>query len=180
VAVIEVFPINHENYPAVVVGSLQRNLVFFKATFSFSLRIKDICHIKFLNLSSQFDFTWILGINKYLYSGLLRLEPTFKKSSFEFEIDAIIEINEVYILLYFDAFGIRCRFALPYPDLHAAREGDVDVYPLDVYFKEIVKTLHIDLIIVIWFLVFNFIIIVENELVQYLFWIYSKTRATHR
>ncbi len=84
-----------------------------------------------------------------MYFGLLWLEPAFKESGFEFEIDDIIEINEVYILLYFDAFGIRCRFALPYPDLHTAGEGDVDVYSLDVYFEQIVKTLHIDLIIVI-------------------------------
>jgi len=104
------------------------------------------------------------------------LEPAFKEPSFEFEIDEIIEINEVYILLYFDAFGIRRRFAFPYPDLHAAGESDVDVYSLDLYFEEIVKTLHIDLIIV-----FNFIIIiVENELVQYLFWDQSQTRATYR
>lgn len=54
----------------------------------------------------------------------------------------------MHILLYLDCFGVGGCFALPDPNLHAAWESNVDVNSLNVNIEEVVKTLHIDLIIV--------------------------------
>ena len=86
-----------------------------------------------------------------MYFSLLGLKSAFEESCLEFEGYRIIEINEMDILLYFDCFGISGCFAFPDSDLDTARECYVDVDSLNSNIEEIVKTLHIDLIIVKWF-----------------------------
>ena len=82
----------------------------------------------------------MLGVEQNLNPGLLRKEVVIADSALGLNTDGLIDI---FILDGFVNFeGVASRMIFPFfpSDLNAAGQIDVDVYPMDVDFKLIVKT----------------------------------------